>query len=98
MRKSDQSKLPELYMKLRDREKLARLMEIQGVSQHELAVAAGLRSHTYLGRMIRGQVTTGLQPKAAARIARYLGVPIDDLFVTKLSTDTAQTKQRRRAA
>lgn len=88
-------------MKLRDPQLLARLMEDaddgQGISQRELAIAAGWRSHTYMQRLLRGEATN-LKAQPAARIAKRLRVPIDLLFVTKLSTDTAQTKQRRRAA
>ena len=102
MRRSDQTKIPELYMKLRDPEKLARLMDIQGVSQRELSIAAGWRSHTYVARLLKdppeGKRPAGVKPKPAARIARHLGVGIDDLFVTRLSTDAAQTVKRRRAA
>lgn len=103
MRRSDQTKIPELYMKLRDPEKLARLMEIQGVSQRELSIAAGWRSHSYIARLLNEDLKpherpTGVKPKPAARIARHLGVPIDDLFVTKLSTDTARNTKRRSAA
>lgn len=103
MRPSDQTKIPELYMKLRDPKKLARLMDIQGVSQRELSIAAGWRSHTYLARLLNEKLEpaerpTGVKPKPAARIARHLGVGIDDLFVTRLSTDTAQTVKQRRAA
>lgn len=101
MRRSDQTKIPELYMKLRDPEKLARLMDIQGVSQRELSIAAGWRSHTYVARLLNPKLKdrpTGVKPKPAARIARHLGVGIDDLFVTRLSTDTAQTTKRRSAA
>lgn len=97
MRRSDQTKIPELYMKLRDPEKLARLMDIQGVSQRELSIAAGWRSHSYMARLIKGEAKS-LKPKPAARIARRLGVPIDDLFVTRLSSDTAQTAKRQKAA
>lgn len=91
-------------MQLRDREKLVRLMDIQGVSQRELAIAAGWRSHTYIQRLIKGSRpdrpgnVNGVNPKAAARIARHLGVGIDDLFVTRLSTDTARNAKRGRAA
>jgi len=104
VRRSDQTKIPELYMKLRDPEKLKRLMDIQGVSQRELSIAAGWRSHTYLARLLNENPKpgerrpTGVKTKPAARIARHLGVGIDDLFVTRLSTDTAQIVKRRRAA
>lgn len=83
-------------MVLIDRKKLAKLLVIQGVSQRELAVAAGWRSHSYLGRLLRGEVTT-LEPEPAARIAAYLGVGIDDLFVARLSSDIARSGARGRA-
>lgn len=73
-------------MQLRDRKKLARLMVIQGISQRKLAQAAGWESHTFLGRLLRGQVTT-CKPEAAVRIAQTLGVPVDDLFLTRMSPD-----------
>lgn len=74
-----QIKPPEVYMILRDRKKLARLMIVQEVSQRELARAAGWRSHSYLGRLLRGEVKT-LDPDPALRMAHHLMVPVDDLF------------------
>ena len=82
-------RLPELYMKLIDRKRLAKLMLIQGVSQRDVAQAAGWKSHSYLGRLIRGTVDT-LEPEPALRIARFLGVSVDDLFLPRLSTDSTQ--------
>jgi transcriptional regulator with XRE-family HTH domain len=88
-------------MKLRDPQLLARLMQDAddgaGISQRELAIAAGWRSHSYMARLLRGEATN-LKPQPAARIAKRLRVPIDLLFVTKLSTDTAQPARRRSAA
>lgn len=72
-------KPPEVYMILRDRKKLARLMIVQEISQRELAKAAGWRSHSYLGRLLRGEVKT-LDSDPALRIAHKLMVPVDDLF------------------
>jgi hypothetical protein len=75
--------LGEVYMILRDRKKLARLMIVQDVSQRALAEAAGWKSHSYLGRLLRGQVKTlGTDP--ALRIAHKLMVPVDDLFAIKV--------------
>lgn len=37
---------------------------------------------------MRGEVDT-LDPEPALRIARYLGVGVDDLFMPRLSSDTA---------
>lgn len=79
------SHLGELLVILNDRKRLARLMLIQGVSQRQLAEAAGWRSHSYLGRLMRGDVKT-LDKDAALRIAHHLHVGYDDLFVTKVST------------
>ena len=77
-------------MQLTDRRRLAKLMAIQDVSQRELAEAAGWRSHSYLGRLMRGDVNTlGTDP--AVRIALYLGVGVDDLFVARTSSDVARS-------
>lgn len=73
-------------MILTDRRRLAKLMLIQGVSQRELAEVAGWRSHSYLGRLLRGEVKT-LDADPATRIAVALGVGVDDLFVARVSTD-----------
>lgn len=73
-------------MELIDRKRLARLMLIQGVSQRELARAAGWRSHSYLGRLLRGDAKT-LETEPALRIAKTLQVGVDDLFLVKSSSD-----------
>jgi transcriptional regulator with XRE-family HTH domain len=84
-------------MKVLDPKKIQKLMVIQGVTQRELAAAAGWESHSYLGRILRGQIKS-IQKEPAIRIALHLGVGIDDLFVARLSTDTAQNEKRGRAA
>lgn len=77
-------------MHLLDRKKLAKLMVIQGISQRELAHAAGWRSHSYLGRLLRGEVTT-LEPEPALRICAALGVGVDDLFLVRSSSTLRHT-------
>jgi transcriptional regulator with XRE-family HTH domain len=57
-----------------------------GVSQRELARAAGWRSHTYMRRLISGEAKT-LNTDPALRIAHYLHLDVDDLFVTRVTTD-----------
>ena len=69
-------------MHLIDRRKLAKLMVVQGISQRELAQAAGWRSHSYLGRLLRGEVTT-LDPDPALRICDALDVAVSDLFAAR---------------
>lgn len=66
-------------MRIRDRRVLARLMIIQGVTQRELAAAAGWRSHSYVGRLLRGECS-GIASTPARRIAARLGVEVADLF------------------
>lgn len=86
--------LPELYMRLHNLKRLLTLMVVQDVSQRRLAIAAGYRSHAYMGRILRGEVDT-LEPEAALRIARFLQVGVDDLFVPRLSTDNQQNARQR---
>lgn len=75
------------------RKQLLKLLLIQEVSQRTLAEGIGWRSHSYLGRLLRGEVKT-LDPEAAVRIAHYLGVGVDDLFVTRSSTDGGRSVAR----
>lgn len=82
--------LPGIWMKLIDRKRLAKLMAIQGVSARQLAKAAGWKSHSYMNRLLKGDVSS-LEPEPAVRIARHLGVGVDDLFMPRLSTDTAHS-------
>lgn len=79
-------------MILKDPKKLAKLMVIQEVGQRELARAAGWKAHSYLGRLLAG-TATNVEPEPAARIASYLGVGIDDLFLVKVDTSTVQSGQ-----
>lgn len=84
-------------MKLINLKRLRTLLVVQEVSQRRLAMAAGYRSHAYMGRILRGEVDT-LEPEAALRVARFLGVGVDDLFVPRLSTDAGHNASRRGAA
>ena len=88
----------EVYMLLKDRKRLARLIEIQEVSKRSVAFAAGWKSHTYLLRLLSGEART-VEPEPAVRIATFLGVDVQDLFVPKVTSDAGQVgKQHRRAA
>lgn len=74
-------------MRLQDRKVLARLMVIHHLSQRQMAEAAGWRSHSYLGRLLRGEAFA-VEPGAAARIAAKLGVPMGALFTAGASPET----------
>lgn len=67
-------------------QKLAKLMVIQDVSHRKLAVAAGWKSHSYVSRLLRGEART-LDVEPALRIAAFLGVGVDDLFLTKVTSN-----------
>lgn len=74
-------------MEVIDPRKLRKLMLIQGVSQRDLAKVAGWKTHSYLGQLMRGEAKN-LNTDPALRIAHHLGVGVDDLFLTKLSTES----------
>ena len=77
-------------MQVKDRKKMARLMVIQEATQEDVQRAAGWKSHSIVGRILRGEVTT-VTPERAVAIADFLRVPLDDLFVTRVSTHASQS-------
>lgn len=79
------------------RKRLAKLMVIQDVSQRQLAEAIGWGSHSYMGRLMRGEVNT-LSTDAAVRIAHHFQVGVDDLFLARASSDARQSAKRLEAA
>lgn len=81
-------------MILKDRVLLAQLMENRSVSARQLAGAVGWKSHSYMNRLLSGQVKT-LRPDAALRIAHYFHVPVDLLFLVRSSTDSGQSVKHR---
>jgi transcriptional regulator with XRE-family HTH domain len=84
-------------MEVKNPRTIAKLMVIQGVSQRTLAQRAGYKSHAYMGRILRGEVKT-LDPEAAVRIAKFLGVGVDDLFLVRVSNNTGRNMKSRGAA
>lgn len=77
-------------MILKDRRKLAKLMVIEGLTHRELAKVAGYQAHSYVSRLIRGEVNS-LGTDAALRIAHRLGVAVDDLFLSEPSSNSGAT-------
>jgi transcriptional regulator with XRE-family HTH domain len=84
-------------MRLHNLKGLRTLMVVRNVSQRRLALAAGYRSHAYMGRILRGEVET-LEAQAAVLIARFLQVDIDFLFAPRVSGRTAHSDHQRRTA
>lgn len=83
-------------MQLHDLQLLLKLLAIQKVSRRQLAEVAGWSSHTYMQRLLRGDVNT-LKPEPAARIAHYLGVPMEVLFVPRVSMNSGRTGHETRS-
>jgi len=84
-------------MRVIDPKRIRKLMVVQDVSTRRLATEVGYASHAYIGRILRGEITT-VTPEKAARIARFLGVGVDDLFVPRLSTDSRRSVTHRMSA
>ena len=85
--------LGELYMELHNREKLKTLMVIRDISARELAKEAGWKSHSYMNRLLNGEVNT-LATDPALRIAEYFGVGVDALFVPRVERSTQRNVKR----
>lgn len=80
-----------------DRRKLKRLMREQGVTHRDLAEVAGYRAHSYIGRLVRGEVNSlGTDP--ALRIAHRLGVPVEALFFTGPTSNYGHDDRKTRRA
>lgn len=77
-------------MLLKDRKQLAKLMVIQGVSARQMSRVAGWKSHSYMNRLLAGEVRT-LSTEPALRIAHHLGVGVDDLFLVRVSDEAANS-------
>lgn len=93
MTSQERAHLGEVYMILKDRKRLARLMVIQEVSYRDLARAAGWKSHSYVGRLLRGEAKT-LDTDPALRIANYLRVAVDDLFLVRVASNSVDSRQK----
>lgn len=83
-------------MQVRDHRKLARLALIQDASHRDIAAAVGWKSHSYVGRILRGEIKT-VDPEAAVRMCHYFGVAVDDFFMSRSTRNPGGTSQGRAA-
>lgn len=83
----------ELYMIVKDPDLIRRLMDARidpvtrqsaRLSARGLAETMGWKSHTYAQRILRGEVHS-VTSDTANKIAYLLGVPVDLLFMPKVS-------------
>lgn len=72
-------------MLVKDAKKLKKIMVIQEVSQRAMAKELGWQSHTYVGRILNGEIRS-VSTDTATIIARVLGLPVEDLFLAKLDS------------
>lgn len=77
----------ELYMIVKDAELLRRLMETKGFTARRMSRDLGWSSHSYMNRILTGKVRT-VTPDAAMKIAFLLQVPVDVVFVPRVSGET----------
>jgi transcriptional regulator with XRE-family HTH domain len=88
--------LGEVWMQVRDNKLLGSIAESQQHTHRAIAQALGWKSHTMVGRIIRGEVKT-VSTDAAIRWAFLYGVPVDFLFLTKASKNPRGIRERRAA-
>lgn len=86
----------ELYMQVKDADLLRRLLEAKGYTARRLSKQMGWKSHSYMNRVLNGQVRT-VTPDAAVKIAYLLQVPVDLIFVARVSGDSRQSEGRKSA-
>lgn len=82
-------------MQVKSPELIKVLMKDLKISGRQLSETVGWNSHTYLQRILRGEIRTVTTDKAE-KIAITLGVPRDVLFVPKVSVNTDQSVQDER--
>lgn len=80
-----------VFMRLhkQGRQRLAKLLLIQGVTHRELASAIGWKSHGMISQLLNG-TRNGVEPEKALAIAKYLGVDVSDLFLTEMPSVACQ--------
>lgn len=80
-------------MKVKDAELLRRLMESKGFTARQMSRDLGWSSHSYMNRILTGKVTT-VTPDSAMKIAYLLQIPVDLIFVPRVSGETRRMVRR----
>ena len=86
----------ELYMQVKDADLLRRLLESKQMTARQLSRDMGWKSHSYLNRILSGEIRT-VKPEAAVKLAYLLQVPVDLIFVPRVSGDTRRSAMQRSA-
>ena len=82
----------EVWMRVIDHKRLAKLMTIQDISDRDMAKAVGIKGHSYISRLRRGEVKT-LKPERACAISYRLGVGVDDLFLVSVNSEREEIER-----
>lgn len=90
---SPKSQVTELYMLVKDADLLRRLLESKNLSARQVSRSMGWTSHSYLNRILAGKVRS-VSPDAAVKIAYLLQVPLDLIFVPRVSGETRRSERR----
>lgn len=85
--------ITELYMLVKDADLIRRLIESKGLTARQISRDMGWTSHSYFNRVLNGQVRS-VTPDAAVKIAYLLQVPVDLIFVPRVSGETRQNVRR----
>ena len=88
-----QHPITELYMLVKDAGLIRRLMESKNLSARRISRDMGWTSHSYLNRILAGKVRS-VSPDAAVKIAYLLQVPVDLIFVPRVSGETRHPERR----
>ena len=72
--------------------KLRGQMLVLGISQRQLAEQIGHSAHSYVGRLVRGEIHS-VDPSTAVAIAAALHMPVDALFLPRVSTSSVHDIQ-----
>lgn len=83
-------------MFVKDADLLRRLLDSKGLTARQITRDMGWKSHSYLNRVLTGRVRT-VTPDAAVKIAYLLQVPVDLIFVPRVSGDFRQNGGRKSA-
>lgn len=83
------------WMRLHSGSLLRELMNTKRLSNADVAMSAGV-GRTFISALVNGR-RTSCSPKVAERIAERLEVPLEVLFVPRVSAASGQNNKRRAA-
>lgn len=83
-------------MLVKEPDLLRRLVASKNMTARQLSRRMGWRSHSYMNRILSGQVRS-VTPDAAVKIAYLLQVPVDLIFVPRVSGETRHCEGRKSA-